>query len=210
MIDLDHLSPADLSALLCSRICHDIVSPVGAINNGLELIEDIGPDEGAMDLIKTSAVNASSRLQFFRIAFGAAGSAGVQIDTGDAEKVATAWIKDEKPEMTWSCDRALLAKNRVKLMLNVLIVANASLPRGGEIDFKVEGALTETQTIAATATGRMAKVPAALSEMLGATSSEVQVDAHNVQFFYTLLLAREAGMTITVSQDENKVVIRAA
>jgi histidine phosphotransferase ChpT len=82
------LTPSDLASLLCSKVCHDIISPVGAINNGLELLDEGGADEAAMDLIKTSARNASARLQFARIAFGAAGSAGVQIDTGDAQSVA--------------------------------------------------------------------------------------------------------------------------
>lgn len=94
------LSAVDLGALLCSRICHDIISPVGAINNGLELLEEGGADEDAMALIAASARNASARLQFARIAFGAAGSAGVQIDTGDAQNVATAYMANEKPEFT--------------------------------------------------------------------------------------------------------------
>ena len=85
------LEGLDLAALLCSRVCHDLISPVGAIVNGLEVMED-GKDEEtktfAMDLIKKSARTASAKLQFCRLAFGAAGSAGAQIDTGDAEKVA--------------------------------------------------------------------------------------------------------------------------
>ena len=81
MADLFTLSAVDLAALLCSRVCHDIISPVGAINNGLELLDEGGADEDAMKLIRTSARNASARLQFARIAFGAAGSAGMLIDT---------------------------------------------------------------------------------------------------------------------------------
>ena len=81
----------DLAALLCSRVCHDLISPVGAIVNGLEVMEEDKDEETktfALDLIKKSARTASARLQFCRIAFGAAGSAGAQIDLGDAENVA--------------------------------------------------------------------------------------------------------------------------
>ena len=82
----------DLAALLCSRVCHDLISPVGAIVNGLEVLEDNRSDEEttnfALDLIKKSAKTASAQLQFCRLAFGAAGSAGAQIDLGDAEKMA--------------------------------------------------------------------------------------------------------------------------
>src|SRR5690606_5368835 len=119
MADIFTLSAPDLAALLCSRVCHDIISPVGAINNGLELLEEGGADEDAMMLIRRSAINASARLQFARIAFGAAGSAGMQIDTGDAEAVATAFIGNEKPELEWVGGRALLPKNKVKLLLNL-------------------------------------------------------------------------------------------
>src|ERR1700736_2717843 len=81
----------DLAALLCSRLCHDLISPVGAIINGLEVMEEDKDEETktfALDLIKKSATQASAKLQFYRLAFGAAGSAGAQIELGDAEKAA--------------------------------------------------------------------------------------------------------------------------
>src|SRR4051794_30380712 len=84
------LESLDLAALLCSRVCHDLISPVGAIVNGLEVLEDDNDESTktfALDLIKKSARQASARLQFCRLAFGAAGSAGAQIDLGDAESV---------------------------------------------------------------------------------------------------------------------------
>ena len=97
------LEGLDLAALLCSRVCHDLISPVGAIMNGLEVMEE-GKDEEtsqfAMDLIKKSAKTASAKLQFCRLAFGAPGSAGAQIDTGDAEKVARGLIEDEKTKIS--------------------------------------------------------------------------------------------------------------
>ena len=79
------LSGSDLAALLCSRVCHDVISPVGAINNGLELLDEGGSDAEALDLIRTSALNASVRLKLARLAFGASGSVGASIDTGEAE-----------------------------------------------------------------------------------------------------------------------------
>ena len=84
------LEPLDLAALLCSRVCHDVISPVGAIVNALEVLEEDDPSmkDFALDLIKKSARNASARLQFARLAFGAAGSAGAMIDLGDAGAVA--------------------------------------------------------------------------------------------------------------------------
>src|SRR5271155_1378117 len=93
------LEPMDLAALLCSRVCHDVISPVGAIVNGLEVLEDDSDPsmrEVALELIKKSAGSASARLQFCRLAFGAAGSAGASLDTGDAEAVARGLLETEK------------------------------------------------------------------------------------------------------------------
>ena len=93
------LEALDLAALLCSRVCHDLISPVGALVNGIEVMEDDADEQTrtfALELIKKSATTASARLQFCRIAFGAAGSAGASIDTGDAESVARGMMEDDK------------------------------------------------------------------------------------------------------------------
>src|ERR1700681_1387568 len=115
------LDALDLAALLCSRVCHDLISPTGAIVNGLEVLEERESDEEtktfALDLIKRSAKTASARLQFCRLAFGAAGYSTAQIDLGDAEGMARGFLEDEKTKITWNLPRLLLPKNRVKLLL---------------------------------------------------------------------------------------------
>ena len=136
-VELDAL---DLAALLCSRVCHDIISPVGAIINGLEVLDEDNSEEMkdfAFDLIRRSARQASAKLQFARLAFGAAGSAGAEIDLADAEKVATGYMEGEKASFSWEAPRVLMPKNLVKLLLNLILLANAAVPRGGSI--KVDG-----------------------------------------------------------------------
>ena len=165
------LEGLDLAALLCSRVCHDLISPVGAIMNGLEVMED-GKDEEtskfAMDLIKKSAKTASAKLQFCRLAFGAAGSAGVQIDVGDAESMARGFIEDEKIKLVWNLPRVLLAKNRVKLLLNMLIIAGQAIPRGGvlTVDPLGEG---DSMSFRITAAGTNGRVPPHAAELLAGT-----------------------------------------
>ncbi|WP_039723748.1 MAG: histidine phosphotransferase family protein [Roseitalea porphyridii] len=208
MHQLNHLSASDLAALLCSRVCHDIISPVGAINNGLELLEDGGADEDAMDLIRTSAVNASARLQFARIAFGAAGSAGVEIDLGDAQVVATSFMRGEKADFTWDGERAFLPKNQVKLLLNLILVANASIPRGGTLDCTIrKGADKPEFTLVAA--GRLMRVPQRFADFLEGRFGEEPIDAHAVQFYYTLLLAQEADMTVAVDVTDEAITYTA-
>ena len=209
MAELFTLSAPDLAALLCSRVCHDIISPVGAINNGLELLDEGGADEDAMKLIRTSARNASARLQFARIAFGAAGSAGMLIDTGDAEAVSIGFLKNEKPELVWNGTRALLPKNKVKLLLNLVLIANGAIPRGGKITVTLDNLETEPKFTLA-ASGPMVRVPPKFLEMHSGNKPEEAIDAHAVQPYYTLLLAREASMTISIRATADEIVLSAS
>ena len=124
----------ELAALLCSRVCHDLISPVGAIVNGLEVLDDNPKPEDrefALDLIRNSAKTASARLQFCRLAFGAAGLSGAQIDLGDAQAMARGHFEDGKITIAWNLPRVLLPKNRVKLLLNMMVIAQQTIPRGG-------------------------------------------------------------------------------
>lgn len=199
------LSGADLAALLCSRVCHDVISPVGAINNGLELLDEGGSDEDALDLIRTSAVNASVRLKFARLAFGASGSAGASIDTGEGEKAAKDFAgADKKVEVSWAGPRAIVAKNRVKLLLNLFLVAYGAIPRGGNLDVVLENPETDAR-FEITVKGRMLRVPAKFAEFCKGTFEEV-IDAHSVQPYYTLLLAQEADMELNYTVHEDKIV----
>lgn len=209
MSDIFTLSATDLAALLCSRICHDIISPVGALNNGLELLDEGGADEDAMQLIQTSARNASARLQFCRIAFGAAGSAGMVIDTGDAEKVAVAFMANEKADFSWDGARALLPKNRVKLLLNLILIANGAIPRGGTIAASLHD-LETAPRFELVCKGPMLRVPPKFLELHGGQASEEPIDAHSVQPYYTLLLAREASMEISVQATAEEITLTAS
>jgi histidine phosphotransferase ChpT len=209
MAEYFNLSAAELAALLCSRVCHDIISPVGAINNGLELLDEGGADEDAMALIRTSARKASARLQFARIAFGAAGSAGMQIDTGDAEAVATAYLKDEKPELIWQGGRALLPKNKVKLLLNLILIAHAAIPKGGRITVTLEDVDTEPKFTLVSA-GPAARVPPKFLELHSGRKPEEPIDAHSVQPYYTLLLASDAGMAVSIHANPEEIIFTAA
>lgn len=202
------LSGPDLAALLCSRVCHDIISPVGAINNGLELLDEGGADQEAMELIRSSALNASVRLKFARLAFGASGSIGASIDTGEAEKAVRDFVgADRKTEVTWTGPRAIVAKNKVKLLLNLFLVAYGAIPRGGTIDVTLEDLETEPR-FRLVARGRLVRVPPKFVEIHSGAPEE-PVDAHTIQPYYTVLLAEEAGMTIAAQAGGEEVVFRA-
>src|SRR6202171_536159 len=206
------LDALDLAALLCSRVCHDLISPTGAIVNGLEVLEDKASDEEtktfALDLIKKSAKTASARLQFCRLAFGAAGSAGAQIDLGDAQAMARGFIEDDKTKLTWNLARVLLPKNRVKLLLNMLIIAGQTVPRGGmlTVDPIGEG---ETMGFRIAAAGLNARIPQAVPALLEGTSESGSVDAHAIQPFYAGLLARACGLKVNLEAEGDAIIVAA-
>jgi histidine phosphotransferase ChpT len=196
----------DLAALLCSRLCHDLISPVGAIINGLEVMEEDKDEETktfALDLIKKSASQASAKLQFCRLAFGASGSAGAQIELGDAEKAARGLLEDGKAVLVWNLPRALVVKNRVKLLLNMILVASGAIPRGGTLTADPMG-----EGFQVTARGLNARLAPAMADLLAGTPAE-PVNAHAIQPLYTGILARDCGFGISASFEDDAVVVTA-
>jgi histidine phosphotransferase ChpT len=205
------LEALDLAALLCSRVCHDVISPVGAIVNGLEVLDEEKDPEMrsfALDLVKKSATMASAKLQFCRLAFGAAGSAGASIDTGDAETVTRGLFGDDKIKLDWRAPRILMPKNKVKLILNLCLIAAGTIPRGGTMRVDVEGP-DEASVIRILAQGGYARVPAGLGALLDGAPENGSVDAHAIQPFFTGLVAREVGMVATVRSEPEGIVIEA-
>jgi histidine phosphotransferase ChpT len=201
----------DLAALLCSRVCHDLISPVGAIVNGIEVMEEDKDEETkafALDLIKKSAQVASAKLQFCRLAFGAAGSAGAQIDLGDAEKAARGLLEDGKITLAWTLPRELLPKNRVKLLLNMLLIGATAIPRGGtlKVDAMREG--DGVPGFQVTASGLNARMTPNTVELLAGSPAH-PVDAHGIQPLYTGILARDCGLALSAGSEGEAVVLTA-
>ena len=130
----------DFAAILCSRLCHDLVSPVGAFANGIEILaEEEDPDIRAqvLTLLEDSARQTANRLHFFRLAFGAGGGFGAQIDLREARKATDALLEKSKIKTVWQHDETLLPKDVVKLILNLLLLASETMVRGGELHIAV-------------------------------------------------------------------------
>ncbi len=201
----------ELAALLCSRVCHDLISPVGAIVNGLEVLDDDPKPEDrefALDLIRKSAKTASARLQFCRLAFGAAGSSGAQIDLGDAQTMARGHLEDSKTTIAWNLPRLLLPKNKVKLLLNMLVIAQQTIPRGGvlTVDAVGEG---DAMGFRVAASGLNARMPQNIADLLSSGHASA-IDAHAVQPYYTRLLAQSCGLRVVLAPEGEAVVVTAS
>lgn len=203
------LDPLDLAALLCSKVCHDVISPVGAIVNGLEVLEDekdAETREFALDLIKKSAATASAKLQFCRLAFGAAGSAGAAIDSGDAESVTRGLLSDDRIKLEWQAERVLMPKNHVKLILNMCLIAIAAIPRGGVITVTtgVDGGMARVETA-----GTHIRIAHGVTSLLEGHVETGTLDAHAIQPYYAFLVAQAAGLRLTLVQEPNKAILEA-
>jgi histidine phosphotransferase ChpT len=136
------MNPIDLASLLCSRLCHDLMSPIGALNNGIELLADeTDPEmrEKCLELLADSARASANKLKFFRLAFGAAGAFGEEIDTHEAEVALEGLFGPERRiELGWVVSSEKLPKNGAKLLLNLAMLAGDALVRGGRLDVGAE------------------------------------------------------------------------
>ena len=142
MSDPIELQANDLAAMLCSRVCHDLINPVGAINNGLQSLEDPGQADMAdlaRQMVSSAAKQALARLEYARLAFGASSTAGTEFDTRECEKVARILFDIEKPDLDWTITPVLMPKNKAKLMMNMILIAIAAVPRGGQVKVSLVG-----------------------------------------------------------------------
>ena len=138
---MDEESDLGFAALMCSRLCHDLVSPVGAITNGIELLaEEDDPEmiSQVMDLLRQSASQTSNRLQFFRLAFGMAGGFGSSIDLREAHKSLSVFFSDNQVELDWEAEPKLVRKDCVKILLIMAMIAGDGLIRGGVVKINLD------------------------------------------------------------------------
>jgi len=204
------MNDLEFAGLLVSRLCHDLVSPIGAIMNGLEILDDecdAAMRADAMQLVASSAEQAAARLQFARIAFGAAGSTGAQLDLTEIGRMVGGLFAGRKTELEWHAAPVTWAKDWAKLLMNAVLLAGDSLPRGGTV--RVE---TSTDPSAPgfniRATGQGARV---LEEVERAVRGEPNgpVDGRSIQAYLTHKLARALNAGLTLTHGEQELILTA-
>ncbi len=132
----------DLASLLCSRLCHDMLSPVGALSNGLELLaEEKDPEmrKRCFELLEQSARASADKLKFFRLAFGAAGGFGEMVPVAEPRALITALLGDSgRTRLNWLVSGDTLPKPAVKTLLNLALIGIEALVRGGTLEVGAE------------------------------------------------------------------------
>lgn len=203
------MNPVDLASLLCSRLCHDLMSPVGALNNGIELMADEqDPEmrEKCLELLADSARASANKLKFFRIAFGAAGGFAEDIDTHEAEVTLEGVFGAERRiELGWAVSDGKLPKGAVKLLLNLALLAGDALVRGGRLDVGAEARDGEIEMVIRAEGPRILLDPVLRDTLVTGGGSTVEPRAAGAWLAHSL--ATEAGGTIQLSDPSSPVLM---
>lgn len=204
------MNPIDLASLLCSRLCHDLMSPVGALNNGIELLADeTDPEmrEKCLELLADSARASANKLKFFRLAFGAAGGFGEEIDTHEAQAALDGLFGAERRiELGWVVSSEKLPKDAVKLLLNLAMLAGDALVRGGRLDVGAEGRGGEVE-LAVRAEGPRILLDPTLRDVLANGSSGEKVEPRAAGAWLAHQLVVDAGGTIRLSDASSEALL---
>ncbi len=205
----DHDDPDGLalSALLSSRLCHDLINPVGALSSGLEVLDDPSMEgamrEAAMDLIRAGAQKAIALLSYARLAYGAAGGFGAQISLEDAQKALADLFAITKADLEWGIGTGLAAKENVKVLMVLAYAAADCVPRGGLVSIK-----GDIGNFTVTATGKKVLLNDSLVRALSGDADEL-----TPKFTPALIAAQlieSAGGAIKVERNDEAVIFSAA
>jgi histidine phosphotransferase ChpT len=204
------MNPVDLASLLCSRLCHDLMSPVGALNNGIELMADEQDPEmrdKCLELLGESARASANKLKFFRLAFGAAGGFGDSIDTREAQAALEGLFGAERQiKLGWMVPGDKLPKGAVKLLLNLALLAGDALVRGGQLDVGAESSDDMLELVIRADGPRILLDPVLRETLLnGAAGGNVEPRAAGAWLAHSL--AAETGGSIQLSDPAEPVLM---
>ncbi len=202
----------ELASLLCSRLCHDLLSPVGALNNGLELLADeTDPEMRArcFELLTDSASASAQKLKFFRLAFGAAGGFGESVDNREPKALVEGLLAD-KPRITlnWTLDEQTLPKPAVKILLNLALIGIESLVRGGQLDIGAESGGGRAE-IVVRAVGEKIAMDETIGRALTGELQDDELSSRTAAAYMIAELAESADGQIQVVLDDESLVMGA-
>lgn len=205
------LTPTTLSAMLCARICHDLISPVGALGTAIEILDD--PDnvdmyDDAMALVRTSSRQAAAKLKFLRIALGAAGTAPGIIPTAEVTKLSNDMFADSKPDLVWNIDSDGIDKDRARILMNLIMLAIQAAPRGGTVTVSRHGQ-GEGANFVLVSDGPKARLDASIAKAIAGKAPEDGFDGRSIQPLYASLLTRDIGGTLEASADDTIITFKA-
>ena len=207
------ISPVDFASLLCSRLCHDLLSPVGALNNGLELMADETDPamrERCMELLAESARTSANKLKFFRLAFGAAGGFGDMLDPREARIAIEGLLSDaRRTQLGWMVEAEALPKAAVKVLLNLAMIANEALVLGGQLDIGAEAAGGRIEIVVRIEGQRIILDPELRAMLTGGLAASALVSRTAAAYMIHELVAGSGGSdgSVMISEPAPNVMI---
>lgn len=205
-------SSTDLAALLCSRLCHDMLSPVGALSNGIELLRDERDPEmrsRCMELLEQSAKISADKLKFFRLAYGAAGGFGDSVPAAEPRELVEALVGDNgRIVLGWSVSGETLPKAAVKVLLNLAAIGLDALPRGGELQVGAEQRDGATE-IAVRAAGAKIAFDPAIGHALDGSLPLEELSGRTAPAQLIRLIAEEQGGGLQYALTDEALVMGA-
>jgi histidine phosphotransferase ChpT len=206
---LDLKARIDLASLLSSRICHDLISPVGALSNGIEILSEECDDDmrdQTIALLAHSATEATGRLQLLRLAFGGSTSLGGMIGLGDAETALKEYLTTTKVSLDWQAGVEALPKQAMKLLLNMALVATECIIRAGTLTVHA-ASQPDGVLLAATASGDRIMVSDDIAAIFDGTAADDAIDARSVPALLAVMLAEEIGGRIAWERGPNRELV---
>jgi histidine phosphotransferase ChpT len=206
------LEDTALAALISSKICHDLAGQIGAINNGLELLEEENDEDTryyALELIHNSAKAAWAQLDFHRLAFGASSSLGAVVPLGHVEQVARRYIENPKRKIHWQANLQDIDKENAKLLLGVLSVALTSLPAGGDFYVGIQssnaGRGPARMKVGIICRGKSARIQEGVAEVFAGKEAKV-ADTKLVVAYYASRLASQGHYKINAVKEGDDAI----
>ncbi len=201
---------SDLAALMCARVCHDLVGPVSATGTALSIFDE--PDsadmrEDALRLVRESAEHMRAKLEFARLAFGAGGSAPGEVEVAMIQRLAGDMFRSAKAQLEWRTEATSLPKLGARLLLNLILLAVESAPRGGEV--RIEATRSGGVRLRVVAIGPRAKLLPGAAAALDGGIPEGGFDGRTAQPLYAKTIAEEAGGRLEARTEEERVELTA-
>jgi histidine phosphotransferase ChpT len=208
MSQIDHApTAAELAALLCSRVCHDIAGPTSAMGAALSVLDDEGAADmrdDAIDLLRTGAVSIRNKLEYARVCFGAAGSRAGEMTIQEIRAVAEPMFADARADLVFKTEAGALDKSAGRVLLNLIWMAIESLPRGGTVTVEASASSDGGARLRVVASGPRIRLEPAYAGALSGQRPEDGYDGRSIQAYYAGLIAREAGGRAAASASEER------
>ncbi|MEL6724293.1 MAG: histidine phosphotransferase family protein [Pseudomonadota bacterium] len=206
------LEPSRLAAFIASRICHDLISPVASVNSALELLEEPGDADmkaQAEQLLHNGAESAGARIQLLRYAFGSAGLSDTAADRHEVQQIVDGFMKSHKPSVEWDIDTDHFSCGHARVLMNLVIMATAAVPRGGVVSLRVNNDQAGLR-LTAEAKGPKARLSEFTEAALTGNTPEEGWSARTIQPLFAKMVANDLGGDLSATAADEQITFIAS